>query len=88
MKRIIITSLFVAAICGAAPWSLPLIPMKATTIEGSYTGNLAETRELLDLVRSGGAPKIPIRTRPLSDATAALEDLKAGRIVGRVVLTP
>jgi D-arabinose 1-dehydrogenase-like Zn-dependent alcohol dehydrogenase len=73
---------------GAAPWSLPLIPMKATTIEGSYTGNLAETRELLDLVRSGGAPKIPIRTRPLSDATAALEDLKAGRIVGRVVLTP
>ena len=73
---------------GAAPWSLPLIPMKATTIEGSYTGNLAETRELLDLVRAGGAPKIPIRTRPLSDATAALEDLKAGRVVGRVVLTP
>ena len=73
---------------GAAPWSLPLIPIKATTIEGSYTGNLAETRELLDLVRSGGAPSIPIRTRPLSDATAALEDLKAGRIVGRVVLTP
>ena len=73
---------------GAAPWSLPLIPMKATTIEGSYTGNLAETRELLDLVRSGGAPKIPIRTRPFRDATSALEDLKAGRVVGRVVLTP
>ncbi len=73
---------------GAAPWSLPLIPMKATTIEGSYTGNLDETRELLDLVRSGAAPKIPIRTRPLQDATVALEDLKAGRVVGRVVLTP
>ena len=38
---------------GSAPWSLPLIPMKAAAIEGSYTGNLAETRELLDLVRSG-----------------------------------
>jgi alcohol dehydrogenase, propanol-preferring len=73
---------------GSAPWSLPLIPMKAVTIEGNYTGNLAETRELLDLVRTGAIPKIPIRTRPMSEATETLEDLKAGRIVGRVVLTP
>jgi propanol-preferring alcohol dehydrogenase len=73
---------------GSAPWSLPLIPMKAAGIEGSYTGNLAETAELLDFVRSGAAPKIPMQTRPLSKATEALEDMKAGRIVGRVVLTP
>ncbi len=73
---------------GAAPWSLPLIPMKAASIIGSYTGNLAETRELLDLVRTGAIPQIPIRTRPLKEATQTLEDLKAGRIVGRVVLTP
>jgi alcohol dehydrogenase, propanol-preferring len=73
---------------GSAPWSLPLIPMKAAGIEGSYTGNLAETAELLDLVRSGAAPRIPMQTRPLSKATEALEDMKAGRIVGRVVLTP
>ena len=44
---------------GSAPWSLPLIPMKAATIEGSYTGNLAETRELLDLVRSGAIAENP-----------------------------
>ena len=73
---------------GSSPWSLPLIPMKAVTIEGNYTGSLAETRELLDLVRSGAIPKIPIQTRPMSEATETLEDLKAGRIVGRVVLTP
>ena len=73
---------------GSAPWSLPLIPMKAATIEGNYTGNLAETRELLDLLRSGAIPKFPIRARPMSQATETLEDLKAGRIVGRVVLTP
>ncbi len=73
---------------GAAPWSLPLIPMKAATIEGNYTGNLAETRELLELARRGAIPKIPIRTRPLGEATETLEDLKAGRVVGRVVLTP
>ena len=73
---------------GAAPWALPLIPMRAVSIVGSYTGSLAETREVLDLVRSGAAPKIPISTRPLARATEALEDLKAGRVVGRLVLTP
>ena len=73
---------------GAAPWSLPLIPMKAATIEGSYTGSLAETRELLDLARSGAVPKIPIQRRLLSEVNEALEDLQAGRVVGRVVLTP
>ncbi len=73
---------------GAAPWSLPLIPMKAAAILGSYTGSLGETQELLALVRTGAIPKIPIHTRPLNDATETLEDLKAGRIVGRVVLTP
>ena len=39
---------------GVAPWPLPLIPMKAATISGSYTGNLTETKELLDLARKGG----------------------------------
>ena len=73
---------------GAAPWALPLIPQKAATIAGSYTGNLAETKELLDLARSGAVAGIPIRRRPLGDAGEALEDLKAGRVVGRVVLTP
>ncbi len=73
---------------GAAPWSLPLIPMKAATIEGSYTGNLTETKELLDLVRKGGVPPIPIGRRPMSAATETIEDLRQGRIVGRVVLTP
>jgi propanol-preferring alcohol dehydrogenase len=73
---------------GAAPWSLPLIPMKAIAIEGSYTGTIAETRELLDLARSGALPPIPIRRRPLNAATETLEDLGAGRVVGRVVLAP
>ncbi len=49
---------------GAAPWSLPLIPMKAASVIGSYTGSLGETRELLDLVRTGAIPEIPIQTRP------------------------
>ncbi len=43
---------------------------------------------LFDLARSGAVPNIPIQRRPLSDASEALEGLKAGRVVGRVVLTP
>ena len=73
---------------GAAPWPLPLVAMKAAAIEGSYTGNLTELGELIDLLRSGAIAAIPIDARPLGDASAALEDLRAGRVVGRIVLTP
>src|SRR3954451_20120747 len=31
-----------------ATWALPMIPIKAVTIQGSYVGNLRETQELLD----------------------------------------
>jgi D-arabinose 1-dehydrogenase-like Zn-dependent alcohol dehydrogenase len=73
---------------GAAPWSLPLIPMKAAAIQGSYVGNLAELSELLDLVRRKEIPPIPITPHPLHAATRVLEDLKQGGVVGRAVLTP
>ncbi len=66
----------------------PFFPMRAMTVQGSYVGSLPEMRDLLALVREKGAPPIPVRTRPLEDANDALNDLKAGKIVGRVVLTP
>jgi D-arabinose 1-dehydrogenase-like Zn-dependent alcohol dehydrogenase len=44
--------------------------------------------ELLDLVRRKRIPPIPIRERPLHEATAALADLKANRVIGRSVLVP
>lgn len=68
--------------------STPFFPMRAMAIMGSYVGSLPEMKELLDLVRAKGLPPIPLRTRPLSDVNAALNDLRAGKIVGRVVLTP
>ena len=61
--------------------------IKAMTIEGTLTGTLAEARELLDLVRSKNIAPIPTRDRPLAQAQAALDDLRAGRVVGRTVLT-
>ncbi len=61
--------------------------IKAITIEGTLTGTLAEARELLDLVRSKNIAPIPTRDRPFAQAQAALDDLRAGRVVGRTVLT-
>ena len=73
---------------GGAPWALPLIPMKAITIQGSYVGNLRETQELLDLVRSRKIGPIPVTPMPLAKANEALIDLQKGRLVGRAILTP
>jgi len=60
--------------------------IKAITIEGTLTGTLAEARELLDLARSKNIAPIPTRERPLAEAEAALDDLRAGRVVGRSAL--
>lgn len=68
--------------------SLPLLPMRAITIQGSYVGSLAELKELLALVATGKVPPVPIHEHALDQANAVLEALKAGRIVGRAVLTP
>jgi D-arabinose 1-dehydrogenase-like Zn-dependent alcohol dehydrogenase len=64
-----------------------MIAIKAITIEGSLTGTLAEARELIDLARAGKISPIPTQARPLDQAQAALEDLRAGRVLGRTVLT-
>ncbi|MCP9629904.1 alcohol dehydrogenase [Rhodopseudomonas palustris] len=73
---------------GGAPWALPFIPMKAITIQGSYVGNLAETRELLDLVRAKKIAPIPVTPLPLPKANDALRDLQQGKLIGRAVLMP
>jgi alcohol dehydrogenase, propanol-preferring len=64
-----------------------MIAIKAMTIEGTLTGTLAEAHELIDLARAGKLAPIPTHERPLDQAQAALDDLRAGRVVGRTVLT-
>ena len=68
--------------------SLPPFPMRAITIQGSYTGSLNDMAELIDLVKRTGLPPVPVATRRLEDVNSALSDLRAGKIIGRVVLTP
>lgn len=67
---------------------LLMIAMRPFSIIGSYTGSLSEAEEMMALVRTGKVAPIPIEERPLGAANQALDDLRAGRIVGRVVLTP
>jgi propanol-preferring alcohol dehydrogenase len=66
----------------------PYLPLRAMTLRGSYVGSQSDMAELIDLVKRTGVPPVPIRTRPLEDVNAALNDLRAGKVVGRVVLTP
>jgi alcohol dehydrogenase, propanol-preferring len=66
----------------------PYIPIKAMTLQGSYTGSLAELKELIELVRQAPLPLVPVRHRPFAEAYAALTDLKAGKVIGRTVLGP
>jgi alcohol dehydrogenase len=66
---------------------IAMFPLKAMDIEGTMTGTLQEARALLDLVREKNIQPPPIAERPLAEASATLDDLRAGKIVGRVVLT-
>ena len=63
-----------------------MFAIKAMTIEGTLTGTLAQARELIDLARAGKIAPIPTHERPFGEAQAALDDLRAGKVVGRTVL--
>ncbi|HXX25552.1 MAG TPA: alcohol dehydrogenase [Pseudolabrys sp.] len=68
--------------------SLPPLPMRALTIQGSYVGSVPEMTELMEIVRRTGLPDVPVSTRPLADVNGVMDQLRAGKVVGRVVLTP
>jgi alcohol dehydrogenase len=81
--RIAITGL----LGGGFATPVAMFVLKAMTIEGTLTGTLAEAREVIALARAGKTAPPPLAERPLSAAQATLDDLRAGRIIGRVVLT-
>ncbi|KAG1434854.1 hypothetical protein G6F57_021392 [Rhizopus arrhizus] len=61
--------------------------MKAMSIIGSYVGNLTELQELMELVRAGKVPPMPVHRHALAEADSVLSALRAGKVVGRAVLT-
>ncbi|QGU05833.1 alcohol dehydrogenase [Corynebacterium comes] len=66
-----------------------LLALRMIRIEGSFVGTLGQLRELVDIARRGKLPHIPIIERPLSveEVARALDDLTAGGVSGRIVLT-
>jgi D-arabinose 1-dehydrogenase-like Zn-dependent alcohol dehydrogenase len=67
---------------------VPMFPLRALTIMGSYVGSTVEANEMLALVKAGKVAPIPVELRGLARVSSTLDDLRAGRIVGRVVVTP
>jgi D-arabinose 1-dehydrogenase-like Zn-dependent alcohol dehydrogenase len=82
--RIVIVGLF----GGGMSMPLPMFPIRALTIGGSYVGSLAETEEMMAMVRDGKIDPIPVKTRPLDAANSVLDDLRDGKVIGRLVLEP
>jgi len=73
---------------GQLNFPIPSLPLRGIAIEGNYVGSLEEAKEMLAIVREGRVAPIPVSIRPLGEAQAALDALRAGQVVGRQVLVP
>jgi D-arabinose 1-dehydrogenase-like Zn-dependent alcohol dehydrogenase len=69
-------------------FSLPMVQWvyKRMTIEGFMVGTLAEGHELMALARAGKIKPTPMREEPMADVQKWIDALRAGQVVGRVIL--
>jgi D-arabinose 1-dehydrogenase-like Zn-dependent alcohol dehydrogenase len=65
---------------------LPPFAQRAIGLVGSYVGNLRELKEVVALAKKKKLKPTPVTTRPAGEVTEILESLKAGKVLGRVVL--
>ncbi|HUN39400.1 MAG TPA: alcohol dehydrogenase [Acetobacteraceae bacterium] len=65
---------------------LPIMAIRALTVQGSYVGNPKELRDLVKLAQDGALQALPVATVPQSQAYDALMRLKDGKVTGRLVL--
>jgi D-arabinose 1-dehydrogenase-like Zn-dependent alcohol dehydrogenase len=73
---------------GAVTLPIATVPMRAMAITGSYVGRLDEAQELIALLKSGKVDAPLIVDRPLAAASQSLNELREGKVLGRVVLAP
>jgi D-arabinose 1-dehydrogenase-like Zn-dependent alcohol dehydrogenase len=71
---------------GEIPLSLVATIQRALTIQGSHLGSVDELKQVVALAREGKLQPIPIQKRLLSEVSRTLDELKAGAVVGRVVV--
>jgi D-arabinose 1-dehydrogenase-like Zn-dependent alcohol dehydrogenase len=67
---------------------LPPIAQRAISVRGSYVGSLRELREVVALARSGKLAPLPVQLRKATEAEVnrSMDELRDGRVLGRVVL--
>uniref|UniRef100_A0A8J4M6L8 alcohol dehydrogenase n=1 Tax=Acidicaldus sp. TaxID=1872105 RepID=A0A8J4M6L8_9PROT len=65
---------------------LPLMPIRALTVQGSYVGTVKDLRALVKLAQNGGIKPLPVTEVPQRDANEALMRLRDGKVTGRLVL--
>jgi D-arabinose 1-dehydrogenase-like Zn-dependent alcohol dehydrogenase len=65
---------------------LPPFAQRAIGLVGSYVGNLQELKEVVALAKKKKLKPTPVQVRPAAEVTQVLEDLKAGKVLGRTVL--
>jgi alcohol dehydrogenase/propanol-preferring alcohol dehydrogenase len=66
-----------------------MLALRMIRIEGSFVGTLSQLQDLVRIAKAGKLPSIPVSERALSadGVSRALDDLTAGGIAGRIVLT-
>jgi len=65
---------------------LPLMAIRALTVQGSYVGTVKDLRGLVELAQRGQLAPLPVTTMPQREANAALMRLREGKVTGRIVL--
>lgn len=73
---------------GSLELNLPLVPLRAFTITGAYTGGFNDLVELVSLFKAGKINSVVSKHYKLEEANNALEDLKNRKIIGRAVFNP
>lgn len=73
---------------GSLDLNLALIPLRAYTLTGAYTGKFADLVDLVALAKMGKIRSVVSKRFTLDQANEALEELKAGKVIGRAVLNP
>jgi len=73
---------------GSLDLNLPLVPLRAFNLTGAYTGKFADLVELVALAKTGKIQSVVSRKFTLDQANSALDELKAGKIIGRAVINP
>jgi len=69
-------------------FSMPTVQWiyKRMTIEGFMTGTLAEAKELMALARAGKVKPVPMKQEPMAKVQTWIDQLRAGKVVGRIML--